>query len=172
MKTFQFDRIYSEYCRFNRDDIHKTLYITEGKYKGKKANLRYFISKNMIVLVEGEQEEISLHYTKLEEFDEYGEVKIFPVIDMTGREINLDSYVCYSLVSNQTHALEIGRVFEITRIGAVKVNVVVHNGKKIKSNSYRNNTTIINNPFRSIKLPVDTPELLMWMLNDFEDLTN
>ena len=168
MKSWQFNRLVREYKRDNINPLR--LYVGEGKHKGKYGTYDYSHSSEIYILLDGATENIKLHYTKLEELDEFGDPRVLPVVDMTGREITLDSYVCYSVNDGQSHALEIGKVYELTRVGQLKVRTVVKNGDKVEPTYYRRNETVVNNPLRSIKLPVDTPELLMWMLQDFEEL--
>lgn len=167
MKSWQFSRMQRS---FDYSGPTIRLYVGEGKHKGKFGEYKGCNSSDIYFLPDGEDENIKLHYTKFEELDEFGHPKVLPVMDMTGREITIDSYVCYSVNSGQSHALEIGKVYELTRVGALKVRTVVHNGDKVVPGFYRRNETVVNNPLRSIKLPVDTPELLMWMLQDFEEL--
>lgn len=168
MKSWQFNRMISNYKRGGYETMR--LYVGEGKHKGKFGKYEYSHSSEVYLTLDGDADTTKFHYTKLEELDEFGEPRVLPVVDMTGREITVDSFVCYSVNSGQSHALEIGKVYELTRVGQLKVRTVVHNGDKVQERAYRRSETVVNNPLRSIKLPVEAPELLMWMLQDFEEL--
>ena len=165
MKSWQKDRL----------DLHKgpiRLYINDGKNKGKYCVVRNYAGSGKISVSLEDTDQLSeIHYTALEELDEFGSPKILPVVDMTGREIMLDTFVCYSIsAGNNSHALEIGKVYEFTRTGAVKVRTVARDGQKVSPNSWNKNETTINNPLRSIRLPVDEKTMLMLIMQDFEEL--
>jgi hypothetical protein len=160
--------------------VNPRLYIASGKYSGQFCLFTGHTSGGkMSVLPDSIAERMAngqpsyAHYTMLEELDEWGKPMIVPVQDMTGREINIGSFVCYSIGEGKgSHALEIGKVTEFTKVGALKVDRIVKNGQNINDLSPygRNTTRIVNDPMRSIKLPVDDKTVIMWMMQDFQEL--
>ena len=151
------------------------LFIQEGKLKDQYCKFRYAGGPKFSVELESvapgasSGEVVEVHYTNLEELDEYGAVKIFPVMDMTGREITEDAYICYSVSAGRSsHALEIGKVVEMTKSGGLKVRRVVHNGDKVDMNHWRGNVVNVTDPFRSIRLPVDVTTMTMWIMQEFD----
>jgi len=164
MKQWQFHRLAS-----NRHERTKPrLYINEGKFKGQYGTYEYDnSSKITIVLDDGGTVEIN--YSAVEELDEFGKPKILPVMDMTGREIEIDSYICYSVKTNHSHALEIGRVYEISKIGGIKARTAVRNGEKVKPNNWNRNEVKVDS-LRCLKLPVDDKTMIVWMMQEFTEL--
>jgi hypothetical protein len=155
------------------------LFITAGKNKNTPCTyLRSERSGKVAVALRsvspGDPVEFETHYTNLEEVDEYGNPKPLPVVDMTGREITPNSYICYSAPASKrnphNHALEIGKVLELTKVGAIRIRRIVKNGEKLAMDKYSKNETVVNNPFRAIKLPVDDKTIIMWIMQDFEEL--
>ena len=169
MKSFQYYHIFSAR---GHNSKHERLYVNTGKYKGKFCTFsRGGSSTKMIVQLEGTDDEVELHYTSLEQLDEYGQVKVMPVVDMTGRKISVGTYVCYSAAAGHaSHALAIGKVLEFTKVGAIRVQTLVLNGDKVKPTYYSTYENIINDPFRSLALPCDDKTVLMWMMQDFDEM--
>jgi hypothetical protein len=161
MKQWQFKRIVK-----NKD--RPRLYVATGKDKGNFGKFQYE-SGGKIYLSLDSGTEINLHYSALEELDEFGDPKVLPVMDMTGREIVVDSYVCYSVKTSNTHALEIGKVLELTRLGGLKARSTVRNGERVPPDQWRHNVVNVD-PVRCIKLPVDDTTMLMWLMQDFAEL--
>ena len=147
------------------------LYINEGKLKGRFCVFRYAGGPKFSVEIEDTKDVVEIHYTNLEQLDEFGEVKIFPVMDMTGREITEDCYICYSVSAGRSsHALEIGKVKEMTKHGGLKVLRVVHNGDKVSATHWRGNVVNVTDPFRCIRLPVDVTTMTMWIMQEFDEM--
>ena len=173
MKSWQHRRLATNY----RNGILPRLYVMKGRHKGQYCRLRYITGSKLSVTLEtvkpliAADAEVEINYVDIEELDAAGNPEILPVIDMTGREISVDSYVAYSVPSgHSSHALEIGKVIEITRVGALRVRAIVHNGEKLKPDRWRNNESIVNDPFRTVKLPVDVSTVTMWIMQDFEEM--
>src|ERR1700748_1587292 len=152
MKSYQYETLEK------RAEKDKTkLYLAAGKNKGKFATyVGMGLHGGEINLRLEDKTEITVHYRQVEELSVSGEPEVKPVIDMTGREINIGSYICYSRLEYKRHAMEIGRVTDITEIGYLKVRPLVHNGEKIVKKSWRRcstNIITVNDAFGSIKLP-------------------
>lgn len=145
--------------------------VTRGKHKGKLVSFDSCYSTTMNVKeIDGDGELIGIHYADLEVADENGVPVVSAVVDMTGREIEIGQFIVYSVsAGNSSHALEIGRVGEITKTGGVKVSRMVRNGKSIET-QWLNREKTINDPDRSLLLPVEVPTLTAWVLQDFSGL--
>lgn len=118
-------------------------------------------------------EDITIHYAEVEYTDANGEPALQPVKDMTGRPMEAGKWVVYSVGAGGTsHALEIGRISEITRVGALKVERTIQNGEKVGgANTWRDRSMrIVNDPDRSLMLPVEVSTLTMWVMTEFENL--
>jgi hypothetical protein len=154
-------------------DGRTRLFIISGKHKNKYCVFggnTFYQSKIRVTVEDDENTELELHYTALEELGEDGLPVVLPVMDMTGRDITEGSYICYSVSSGRSsHALEIGKVVELTRTGSLKVRPIVHNGDKAMP-SWRGLPVTVNDPFRTIKLPVDDKTMIMWIMQDFEEM--
>jgi hypothetical protein len=168
MKQWQYQRISGHRTRL---EANPRLFISGGKYKGKFGTYENSYDSKISIKLDDSEEEVMIGYVQVEELDEYGQPKVLPVMDMTGREITIDSYICYSVPAGRnSHAMEIGKVFELTKVGAIKVRTVVRNGEKTEPDRWRRGEVTVNNPFRSIKLPVDPTTMLMWIMQDFDEL--
>ena len=166
MKSWQYQRLKSR-----RHNETVRLYVAVGKHKGKIGVYRYDAPSGKIsIQFDDANDTIDIHYTNLEELDEFGQPKVLPVVDMTGREIDVGSLVCFSVSTRHSHALEIGKVLEVTRVGGLKVVTHVRNGDKVPPDRWRNNESVINDPFRSIKLPCDDQTVIMWLMQDFTEM--
>ncbi len=111
-----------------------------------------------------------IKYVNCEIVNEDGEVEIAPITDMTGRTITEGAFVCYSVAEGRnSHALEIGRVIRLGQTGTLTVARTLRNGNKITSR-YGTLERLVNDPDRSLRLPVEPETLTMWLLRDFEDI--
>lgn len=181
MKSWQYQRLLQQ-----KNSGFPKLYVSEGKLKGRSA-VPQGVGGGSKFIMKFEDVIADIHYTALEEVDEFGRPKILPVVDMTGRAIEVGSTICFSgkasssmttatatqnsySTSRNSHSLQIGRVIEITRIGSPVVETIVRNGEKVKADTWRKNRTTINDPMRTLKLPVDDESIIMWMLQDYEDM--
>lgn len=180
MNTQQHQKLVYE-IRSNNRAASKSEYldrvkIVKGKHKGKYAHIvnKYCYSSNVYVKVENSDlEELNVHYTYIDFVDSNGDVIVVRPQDMTGREIEIGNFMVYSKSSGRnSHALEIGQVTAFTNVGAVKVKRVMRNGDKVQTGqySYYNVETVINDPDKSLALPVSEEKLLQWVLMDFEGL--
>ncbi len=168
MKSWQYQRLRES---IKRDSDRPRLFIQEGKHKGKYCTFRYDAgSGKSSVQIDGDADTINIHYTNLEELDEFGKPNILPVVDMTGRAIDVGSFLCFSVSTEHSHALEIGKVIEFTRVGAVKVKTIVRNGQKVGEDRWRHNESTLNDPLRTVKLPCDDQTMIMWMMQDFTEM--
>lgn len=120
-------------------------------------------------------ETFDLHYTLIECTTPDGKPDIRPVQDMTGRDIEVGKWIVYSVTAGRnSHALEVGCVADITKTGAVKVARTLKNGERVGQGSvgWRNSQThkTVNDPDRSLLLPVETNTLMLWVMTEFENL--
>lgn len=162
MKFWQF----RELCH---KDKGTRLIVAEGRHQGKTVEFCYTSNSKIVGKFE-DGTDIEIAYANVEHIDSEGQPNIVPVNDMTGREILTDSIICYSVATANSHALEIGKVTMISKIGQLKVDVLVHNGEKPRQ--YARSSKMINDPLRTIKLPADATTVMMWIMGDFEDMKN
>lgn len=164
MKQWQFSRLKSQ--RYER--VKPRLYVNEGKFKGRYGTYEYDSGSKITILLDDDKNSTEIAYSAIEELDEYGQPKILPVMDMTGREIVIGAHICYSVNTRHSHALEIGKVIEISKIGGIKAQAVVRNGDKVAPTSYKSESGV--DSLRCIKLPVDDKTMIVWMMQEFTEL--
>ena len=149
--------------------------MTGGRHEGKTLEFHY-TSNSRIIGVFEDGTEAEIPYGKVEYIDSEGQPRFELVTDMTGREIFVDTILCYSVTEGRSHALEIGKVTSITDTGYVKTKVLVHNGDKVledgkgaKHGGWHTRERSIQDPDKTLKLPADTSMVMMWIMNEFED---
>lgn len=143
--------------------------VTMGKHKGKIVEFCSCTSPKLTVREIGVEDapKLDIHYTELEMADENGNPIYRDIVDMTGRIITAGKFIVYSVpAGNSSHALEIGQIEEITKTGGLQLKRVIRNGHKLGSDSVR----VVNDPDRVLVLPVETPTLMSWVLQEFNDL--
>lgn len=155
------------------------LVVTSGKKKGRTAVVVSVygmeITLRLSDVAPGETDDsLKLHYSNVEEAGPDGQPVIRPVIDMTGREITDQSWIIYSVGGGRAkHGLEIGKVIELTKTGAVKVERMLADGKPVRVVlpwEKKKKHKIVNDPDRSLTLPCDAAVMTEWVLKDFTDL--
>lgn len=165
MKTFQFEAMAAA--------TPIPVRITIGKHKGKSGMARRYQWKRELEVVFDDASTAEVHYKSAEFVDENGEPVIVPVTDMSGREIDIGAWLVYSAPSsyNKTHALEVGQVMAISPIGQVTVHRRVQNGGEVKRHHNAKGVAkrVVNDPDRSLLMPVDTTLLTTWVLKGFEN---
>jgi hypothetical protein len=146
---------------------------TSGKHKGKIGHLmgRSYSSSVVFVAWGFGVEAKSFPYRDIEYVDINGTAMIEPVTDMSERELKIGDWVTYSVpAGNSSHALEVGEITQISKIGGLTVKRAVRNGSKVV-NHYRGDALRrITDADRCLKLPVDTKTLTKWVLLDFEEM--
>lgn len=156
-----------------REKLSLPVVITGGKHAGRVGLLVSAANPKLGVQFPDEEAVIGIHYSDMEECDPDGKPIYYPMLDMTGREITDGCWLVYSIASGRnSHALEMGRVCEITKTGAIKVSRELQNGTKVvkHSNPDWNLPKTVNDPDRALMLPVEVSTLTMWVLKDFEGL--
>lgn len=172
MKNYQFDDFCTEVKKQHNSnglDGSYTLHVTSGKFKGKNLPLER-ISGRYIVLRVDEESTVTVPYANCERVGSDGLPIYAPVIDMTGRVIEIGNFITYSVSAGQnSHAMEIGRVVSFTNTGMIKVDVMVHNGDVVTVSSWRRSKErTVNDHRRSMLLPVDPTTMMMWIMTDFD----
>jgi hypothetical protein len=172
MRRHQFDdlirRIGGRYRMAPTIEIRVT--PTEGARAGDVGVVQGVSGSEVLLKFPGDPDIISLSYTKVDLLGADGMPEIVPITDMTGRQINIDAVICYSVNEGSGHALEIGRVVKVHDSGLVSVTPLVHNGQKLTSAQKRNRTYRVRQD-RSILLPCDEHQVLIWLLSDFSVLS-
>lgn len=161
MKRLQYNELRSPHTGTIR------LIRTVGKNKGCIYQFQSVSTygANINAILDGALE--TVHYSKFEIIDENDEVVIAPTTDMTNRPISVGEYIVYSVpAGNSSHALEMGKVTNFSKIGSPIVKRIMHNGRKITYDEFKT----INDPDRCIKLPIVESTMIMWLMKDFKDL--
>lgn len=160
--------------QYQKVSVGDELIATQGKFSGQRGRA---VGKRggQVGMNFGTDPIVYVTYSKLEFIDAHGHPLVKPVTDMSGRELAVDNYIAYSSLVERngfknTHALEVGRIVEITDIGWLKVRAITKNGRKLEDDYWRRNLKSVTDPFRTLKLPADTPEVVMWIMKDFEGL--
>ena len=168
MKHWQFKAL----CRGNNRG--EKMIVTGGRHEGKIIAFSYTSNSKIIGDFE-DGEEASVAYGHVEFIDSEGQPRYELVTDMTGREIFVDTILCYSVTENRVHALEIGRVASITDTGYVNMKVLVHNGVRVPPEGERASDGCwlqrerkIHDADKTLKLPADVATVTMWIMQDFD----
>jgi hypothetical protein len=172
MKSFQFQSLHNG----------ERLVVTAGKHKGVVGEVINFVRSGSKVTIRpidtlktGTPDEITSNYVNFELADSQGNPRIAPILDMTGREIAVGTWAVYSFGegSYNRHALEIGKVKEITKTGGLRVERLLKNGTKINGADQRwkeRDERLVSDPDRALVLPCNEITMTEWVLKDFEDL--
>ena len=152
-------------------DLKIRVVVTKGKFAGLVGTVIQTYGSDLQIVFDDKGEDKSIFYTSLALLDDAGQPIIVPVTDMSGRVIEEGSVVVYSIAAgNNSHALQIARVIKLNDTGSVSVQPVIHNGERL---SDRKRITIkpriINDPDRSLVLPVDLSLVTMWLLSDWQN---
>lgn len=152
------------------------LHVTKGRQKGKNLPLIEITHERKLVLALGEGTTVALHYKDCQRVDADGQPILDVVTDMTGRPVEIGTHIVYSVPEGRnSHALEIGKVTEITATGGLKVDVIIHNGTKVAptTGSYRKTVgKSVGDPKRTMVIPIDPTTVMMWILSDFERMND
>lgn len=110
---------------------------------------------------------IEKHYSLFTELDANGNAIPDIVKDITGRVIQLQSWIAYSIhAGSNSHGLSIGQVIEITRTGVLKVATPVSSERE----SRYTNIKSVNDPERTLLIPFDAGDFALYRLTDFEKI--
>lgn len=151
------------------------LHVTKGRQKGKNLPLIEITHDRKLVLALGDGKTVALHYKDCQRTDAHGQPIADVVTDMTGRVVAIGTHLVYSVSDGaNSHALEIGKVIEITPTGALKVDVILHNGKRVDTRTGWRKTVgkLVSDPKRTMVIPIDPTTVMMWVLSDFERMND
>ena len=147
------------------------LYVMRGKSLKNTIVEARKSTGSMMQIMTPDDRWLEIHYKDLEFLDNTGQPLIEPVRDMTGRPIDIDTWVVYSVNDKASHALEIGKVQKIGPTGALTTKRILHNGNTIDPNKrWENQTSLVKDPWRALCLPVTESLMTTWVLKDFENL--
>lgn len=180
MKKFQYDELMHTLskagCGYRYGtEIEKKiiiyLWVNSGKHEAKKGLLTKVNASRVTLAFDGGKE-ISFPYSQIEMVGKDGEPIIMPITDMTGRQIEEGSWLCYSQATSYSHALEVGKVEKVTGAGGLMVRPYLRNGEKVTKKNYwgKDNLRKIGDPDKALLLPTDLTTMTMWILKDFTDL--
>lgn len=145
------------------------LCVMEGPRKGVTGR-PVDVRKYKITLdLDGGPKRLVLHYSKLARIDANGEPILPRWLDMTGRELKVGELVAFA--AGQRYAsLYIGQIEKLNPAGGISVIPKLCDGQPL-ANTYRGDRKkTVNNPDRTLKLPIDDPMLVFWMLTEFKNL--
>lgn len=148
----------------------------KGKLVGRgTAGYMHFVDSKITVCDGDTNDRHELHYKYVELIDEHGNDIVAPIIDMTGREINVGSILVYSIKeggASGTHGLEIGKVINITAAGGLKIERMIKNGVPTKKTSlWSKENCFVHDTKRALLLPCDDTTLVEWTLREYEGTT-
>src|SRR6478752_618406 len=103
------------------------VYVSEGKFKGRYGTAGYKNQSKISIALDSldgtDPVEVNVAYKSVETLDDFGNPQYLPVTDMSGRALEIGNYICYSIAAGRnSHAMEIGRIKEISAVGALKVD--------------------------------------------------
>lgn len=153
--------------------------MTKGKHKGlvARAIRRSHCGSDVTIPVHDnsdawDRDELSIPYKNVEWVMRDGVTPdIRGMQDMTGRDIEIGTWVVYSVASGRSsHGLEMGKVKSISDTGVLTVDRALRNGEKATAGWRNNNTRKVNDADRCITLPIEETDMVTWVLKDFSDL--
>ncbi len=147
----------------------RRLIVTRGKHKGLIAEGCRRSSYGSEVWFE--IHDVEIPYKNVEWVRHDNEPDLRGMMDMTGRDIDVGTWVVYSIpAGSNSHALEMGKVVSISDTGTLLVDRALRNGDKAEPGYRNKNTRRVNDANRCLTLPVDEATMVTWVLKGFTDL--